>query len=207
MAVIANEFERAASAEELEELGARLRARNWEVVIVDSAAEARAALLDRVPQGAEVHSAKSKTLEDLGVIDLFMEGETYDFLRKKLYKLDRATQGREFRKLAAAPDIEVGSVQAVTQAGQLLVASATGSQMGPYSGAAGKLMLVIGSQKLVPDLDSAFLRIREHVQPYESARLREQFGVDTKLCRVLIMEQDFTPGTTTVILVREPLGV
>jgi hypothetical protein len=66
---------------------------------------------------------------------------------------------------------------------------------------------VIGSQKIVPDLDSAFLRIKEHVFHYEDARLREAMGVGTKITRTLILEQDFMPGRTTVILVREPIGV
>ena len=78
--------------------------------------------------------------------------------------------------------------------------------MGPYSAGAGQLILVVGSQKIVPDLDTALRRITEHVQPYEDQRLREQMGVGTKLCRVLILECDFRPGRTTLILVREPVG-
>jgi YkgG family uncharacterized protein len=195
-----------ASAAELEALAARLKERNFEPVIVEDAAAARAAVMQLLPEGSEVHSAKSKTLEDIGVVKELMESDRYDFLRKKLFKMDRTTQAREMRKLVAAPDIELGSVNAVTEAGQLVEASATGSQMGPYSASSGKLILVVGSQKIVRDLDAAFARIREHVMPYENARLREQMGVDTKLARVLILEQDFMPGHTTVILVREPVG-
>ena len=123
-----------------------------------------------------------------------------------MMKMDRNTQAREMRKLVAAPDIELGSVNAVTEAGQLVEASASGSQMGPYSASSGKLILVVGSQKIVPDLEAAWRRIREYVTPYEDARLREQMGIGTKLARVLILEQDFMPGHTTVILVREPVG-
>ena len=59
----------------------------------------------------------------------------------------------------------------------------------------------------MPDLDSAFRRIKEHVFPYEDARLREAMGVGTKITRTLILDQDYSPGRTTVILVREPIGV
>jgi hypothetical protein len=45
------------------------------------------------------------------------------------------------------------------------------------------------------------------VFPYEDARLREQLGIGTKNTRTLILESDFLPGRTTVILVREPIGV
>ena len=199
-------FTTPASPAELEALAARLKERNFEPVIVDDAAAARAAVMELIPEGSEVHSAKSKTLEDIGVMQELMESDRYDFLRKQYFKMDRNTQAREMRKLVAAPDIMVGSVQAVTEAGQLVVASASGSQMGPYSAASGKLILVVGSQKIVPDLEAAMRRIREYVTPYEDARLRAQMGVGTKLARVLILEQDFMPGRTTVILVRQPVG-
>jgi hypothetical protein len=101
----------------------------------------------------------------------------------------------------------LGSAHAVTEAGQIVITSASGSQIGPIASGAGKLILVIGSQKIVPDLDSAFRRIKEYVFPYEDARLREAMGVGTKITRTLILEQDFMPGRTTVILVREPIGV
>jgi len=202
-----SEYTEPATEEQLGRIGERLRERNFDVVIVDDGAQAKAEVMKRLPDGAEVHSAKSKTLEDIGVFAELMESDRYDFLRKKLSKMDRATQAREMRKLVAAPDFELGSVHAITEAGELVEASASGSQMGPYSGSAGQLILVVGSQKIVKDIDAAMRRIREHVLPYEDRRLREQMGIGTKICRVLILEQDFVAGRTTVILVREPVGI
>jgi hypothetical protein len=201
------DFTTAASETKLEAVAGALRERNFEVVVVDTGAEAKAAVLSRIPDGAEVHSGKSKTLEDAGLFKEFMESEKYDFIRRRLYKMDRATQMREMRKLGSAPDIMVGSVQAVTEAGQLVVASASGSQLGPYAYGAGTLILVIGSQKIVPDLDAALRRINEHVFPYEDASLRRQLGVGTLLTKWLVFERDYQPGRTTIVLVREPIGV
>jgi LUD domain len=201
------EFTQPASEATLAAVADRLRERNFEVMIVDTAADAKAAVLERIPEGAEVHSGKSKTLEDAGIFQELMESGRYDFIRKRTMKMDRKTQMREIMKLSAAPEYMLGSVQALTEAGQLVAASATGSQLGPYASGAGKLILVVGSQKIVPDLDAALRRITEHVQPWEDARLREQMGVGTKLARILIIERDFYPGRTTVILTREPVGV
>jgi len=201
------EFTQPASEATLAAVADRLRERNFEVVIVDTAADAKAAVLERIPEGAEVHSGKSKTLEDAGIFQELMESGRYDFIRKRTMKMDRKTQMREIMKLSAAPEYMLGSVQALTEGGQLVAASATGSQLGPYASGAGKLILVVGSQKIVPDLDAALRRITEHVQPWEDARLREQMGVGTKLARILIIERDFYPGRTTVILTREPVGV
>ncbi len=196
-----------ASEAELEALAEKLRARNFEVVIVQDGAEAKAQVLNRIPEGAQVHSGKSKTLEDAGLFKEFMEGDRFDFVRKRTMKLDPKTQRDEIRKLGAAPDVMVNSAHAVTDEGQIVITSASGSQIGPIASGAGRLILVIGSQKIVPDLDAAFRRIREHVFPYEDARLREAMGIGTKITRTLILDQDFMPGRTTVILVREPIGV
>jgi hypothetical protein len=206
-APLAVDFAAPASEAELEALAAKLRQRNFETVIVQNREAARAAVLERIPEGAQVHSGKSKTLEDAGLFKEFMESDRYDFVRRRTSKMDQKTQRDEIRRLGAAPEIMLGSVHAVTEAGQLIVVSASGSQIGPYASGAGKLILVIGSQKIVPDLDTAFRRIKDHVFPYEDARLREQMGIGTKLTRTLIIEQDFVPGRTTIILVREPIGV
>jgi len=196
-----------ASTDELDALAERLRARNFEALVVETAAEARQAVLDRIPDGVTIHSGKSKTLDDLGITQVLMDSDRYDFLRKRLYKMDRQTQAREIRQLGSAPDLMLGSVNAITKDGQLVAASATGSQLGPLASGAGQLLLVVGSQKIVADLDAALARIRDHVQPYEDQRLREQAGIGTILARILILERDFRPGRTTIVLVHESVGV
>lgn len=208
MDVVTNTLDFAAPATEaeLQTLAERLRERNFEVLIVQDGEEARAEVMKRLPAGAVVHSGKSKTLEDAGIVDELMESETHDFVRKRTLKMDRVTQRDEMRKAGAAPDVMVNSVHAVTEAGQLVITSATGSQIGPIASGAGKLILVIGSQKIVPDLDTAFRRITEFIVPYEEARLGVAPGV-AKIARTLILEREYAPGRATIILVREPIGV
>jgi len=207
MAMSTVDFSAPASEAELDALAEKLRERNFEVVIVQNGEEAKAEVLKRIPEGARVHSGKSKTLEDAGLFKEFMENERYDFVRRTTMKLDLRTQRDDIRKLGAAPDVMVNSAHAITESGQIVITSASGSQIGPIASGAGKLILVIGSQKIVPDLDTAFRRIRDYVFPYEDARLREQMGIGTKITRTLILESDFMPGRTTVILVRNPIGV
>jgi acyl-CoA hydrolase len=207
MAMTTVDFAAPASDVKLEALAEQLRARNFEVVIVNDGAAAKAEVLKRIPEGAQIHSGKSKTLEDAGLFKEFLENEKYDFVRRRTMKMDQGTQRDEMRRAGAAPDVMVNSAHAITEEGQIVVTSASGSQIGPIASGAGKLILVIGSQKIVPDLDTAFRRIREHVFPYEDARLREATGVGTKITRTLILDQDFMPGRTTVILVRQPIGV
>jgi hypothetical protein len=191
----------------LEEVAAALRSHNIEAIVVETGAQAKDVVLGMITDGAEVHSGKSKTLEEIGLYAELVESGRYDALRPHLMTMDRATQGAEMRKLVAAPDFMVGSVAAVTDDGTLVAASATGSQLGAYASGAGRLILVIGSQKLVPDLDAAMRRIRDVVFPWENERVRERLGVDTVLEKVLLILGEWQPGRTTVVLVREPIGV
>ena len=121
--------------------------------------------------------------------------------------MDRKTQMREIRRLIAAPDIMLGSVNAVTEDGILVAASATASQLGPYAAGGGKVILVVGSQKIVPDIASAFTRIREHVLPWESSQVRATLGIDSFVGKVLIIEREWVAGRITVVLVRQPVGI
>ncbi len=194
-------------ARALDDVASALRARNIEAVVVEDGDAARAFVLGLIPEGAEVHSGKSKTLEDIGLYAELMDSGRYDAVRPRMAAMDRATQGREIRKLSAAPDFMVGSVAAITADGTLVAASATGSQLAAYAAGAGRLILVVGSQKIVPDLDAAMRRISEVVFPWENDRVRERMGVDTALEKVLLILGEWRPGRTTVVLVREPVGI
>jgi len=114
----------------IQNVAAALRANNIDAQVVDSGEDARRLLVELVPEGAEVHSGKSKTLQDLGLFEEFFESGRYESVQGRYMKMDRQTQGREIRKLTVAPDYMLGSVQAVTEGGDLVVASASASQLG-----------------------------------------------------------------------------
>jgi hypothetical protein len=176
-------------------------------VVVDDGDQARHLVLERLPKGAEVYSGKSKTLQDAGILEAIHDSGGYDALRPRILKMDRKTQGREIRKLIAAPDFMLGSVNAVTEDGVLVAASATASQLGPYSNTAGKVILVVGSQKIVPDLETALRRIRRYVLPWEDAQVRKIVSTGSFVGKILIIEREWIDGRMTVILVRKPIGI
>jgi hypothetical protein len=200
-------FTTPASEETLQHVAAKLKERNIEAIIVDTADEARKQVLERLPKGVEVHSGKSKTLADAGITDIILDPNEYDALRPRYMKMDRQTQGREIRKLMAGPDYMLGSVNAVTQDGVLVATSATGSQLGPYAGTAGKVILVVGSQKIVPDLETALRRVHEYVLPWEDAQVRKMLPSGSFVGKILIIEREWVAGRLTVIFVRQPIGI
>ena len=200
-------FTTAASEETLQRLVAKLKERNIEGLIVDNGDDARKLVQEKLPKGAEVHSGKSKTLQEAGIFDLIQNPDEYNALRSRYLKMDRQTQGREIRKLIASPDFMLGSVNAVTEDGILVDTSATGSQLGPYAGTAGKVILVVGSQKIVHDLETALRRVREYVLPWEDAQVRQVMPIGSFVGKILIIEREWVAGRMEVILVRKPIGI
>lgn len=130
----------------------------------------------------------------------------YRPLRPRLHRMDRATQADEIRRLSASPDVMLGSVQAITETGSLVVASASGSQLGPYASGAGKLILLAGTQKIVPALEDALRRIHEYALPLEDARAQAAYGVHSGVNKVLMINREWIPGRITVVLCEEELG-
>ena len=191
----------------IERVAEALRSHRIEAVVVDTADEARAVVLGFIPEGAEVHWGKSRTLEDVGLTAELGESGRYDALRPRMFAMDRATQGLDIRKRTAALDFMLGSVNALTEDGALVAASGTGSQLGGYAAGGGRLILIVGSQKIVPDLAAALRRIDEVVFPYENEQVRARMGVDTIVGKVLIIYGEWNAARTTVVLVREPVGV
>jgi L-lactate utilization protein LutC len=200
-------FAAPASEDTIQRVAEKMRERNIEVVVVNDGDEARRLVLERLPERAEVHSASSKTLQDAGIYDVINDESRYDALRPRYLKMDRQTQAREIRKLIAAPDFMLGSVNAVTEDGVLVAASASGSQVGPYAGTAGKVILVVGSQKIVPDLEAAFRRTRQYVLPWVDAQVRKVRSTGSFVAKLLIVERESVDGRMTVILVRKPIGI
>jgi hypothetical protein len=194
-------------SERIARVAEALERHNIEAIVVGTAAEAKERVLAMVPPGSEVHWGKSATLDAIGVTEELMAEGRYEPVRPRYQAMDRVTQAREIRQTMAAPDLMLGSVQAITDDGALIIASYSGSQIGPIALSAGRVILVVGSQKIVADLDEGIRRAREHVLPWEDARLQEQIGVPTKLAKLLVLYEEPRPGRMTVVLVEEPVGV
>ena len=199
------DFEHPADRARLERTAAALASRGFGVQIADSGKEARRLVLEAIPDGAEVLTALSETIRELGIAAEINESGRYDSIRSRLSALDRQTQGREMRKIAGAPDYVIGSAHAVTDAGEIIVGSGSGSQLGAYAYSAGHVILVIGHQKLVSDLDEGLRRVREYSLPREHVRMQSIGRPGSLLAKTLIIHHE-PSARISVILVPETLG-
>ena len=195
-----------ASDEQIARTQQALEANGIHVIVAENGADAKKKLFDVLPAGAEVFIASSTTLNTLGVPEAIDQSGKYDSVRTKLSKLDPKTQGREMQKLGATPEYVLGSVHAVTESGNVIVASATGSQLGPYASTAAKVVWVVGAQKIVPNLDEGMKRLNEYTFPLEDARALKAYGVHSTIAKLLVVNREVIPGRITMIIVKENLG-
>jgi hypothetical protein len=200
------EFAAAASEDRLERAAKNLREHGMDVQIVETAGEAVEAAMRLIPPHSEVLTATSKTLESIGLVDRLSKPGEFDLLRPKFMALIQAKDARGARKLGAAPDISVGSVHAVTEEGEVLIASATGSQLGPYASGAETVIWIVGAQKVVKDLTTGLRRIREYAYPLEDARAQGAYGRPSSIAKILIVVRESRPGRIHLILVKEKVG-
>ena len=200
------EFARLATDEQIEHAANALEANNIHTIIAENGVEAKRIFFELIPDGAEVFLGASVTLEKLGIKDEIDKSGRFDALRPRMFAMNRETQGREIRKLGAAPDYAAGSVHAVTEDGQVLIASITGSQLGPYASGAGKVIWVVGAQKIVKDLNEGFRRIQEYCLPREEVHMQQLYHMSTAVGKILIVGRELRPNRITMIIVKEILG-
>ena len=200
------EFAELATDEQIKRTADALEANGIHTLIAENGAEAKRLFFEMIPDGAEVFLGASVTLEKLGIKDEIDKPGRYDALRPRMFAMNRETQGKEIRKLGGAPDYAAGSVHAVTEDGHVLIASNTGSQLGPYAMGAGKVIWVVGAQKIVKDVNEGLRRIYEYCLPLEEEHMQQLYHVSTSVSKVLIVNREFRPNRITMIIVKEELG-
>ena len=200
------EFAKLAVDERIERTSKALEANGIQTLVAEDRAEAKRLFFELIPEGSEVFLGASVTLEQLGLAADVDQSGRFDAVRPRMYAMNRETQGREIRKLISAPDFAAGSVHAVTEDGHVLIASATGSQLGPYASGAGKVIWVVGAQKIVKDLNDGLRRLNEHIVPLEEEHMQQLYKVGTAVNEMLIINRATRPGRITMIIIKEELG-
>jgi L-lactate utilization protein LutC len=186
-----------------------LKKRNVDAVVVNTREEALEKVRSLIPKKASINNGSSTTLEEIGFVDLLKSGK-HDWNNLHagvLAEKDPVKQG-ELRKLSSFADYYLGSVHAMSENGEMVVASASGSQIPSLSFTSKNLILVVGIQKIMPDLDSAFKRLREHVYPLENERMKKTGAPGTVMAKILVLEQEpaFMGRKVLIIFVKEKLG-
>lgn len=202
-------YDTLASSDALNTTITALAERGFLPEIVSNRAEALARIKKLIPAGASAMNGSSRTLEEIGFVSFLKEGNHgWNNLHETILKEKDPTQQAALRRESVSSDFYLGSAHAIAQTGEIVIASNSGSQLPHLVFTSPNLILVVGAQKITPDLDSAIKRLKEHVLPLEDARMKEVGMGGSFISKLLILnrEQAFMGRKFHVILVNEKLG-
>ena len=186
-----------------------LSKRNIEGLYVETGKDAFGKIKELIPKGASVMNGSSVTLEQIGYIDYLKEGKHgWDNLHEAIVNEKDKVKQAKLRKQAVLSDYYLGSVHALTQDGQLLIASNTGSQLPHIVYTSPNIIFVVSTKKIVPTMKDAMERLEKHVVPLENENMMKKYGFGTSLNKIVIFkgENKNLGRKVQLIFVNEDLG-
>ena len=198
-----------ATKESITKTIAALKEHNVEATVVSNKEEALAAIKQLIPSGASVMNGSSVTLEQIGFVD-YLKSNTHSWNNLHagiLAEQDKEKQGL-LRKQAVLSDYYLGSVHALAETGEFIIASNSGSQLPHIVYTSPNLLFVVSTQKIVPNLAEGMKRLEDYVLPLEDKHMQDLYGIGSGISKVVIFKRE-KPGsgrTVKMILVEEQLG-
>ncbi|MFZ1987688.1 MAG: lactate utilization protein [Minisyncoccia bacterium] len=186
-----------------------LTKRNFKPIVVGTKEEALAKIKELIPPGASVMNGSSRTLEEIGFVDYLKEGtHGWNNLHEAIVAEKDPGKQAELRKHSVVSDYYLGSVHALPQTGELVIASNSGSQLPHLAYTSPNIILVVGTQKITESLSDALDRIETYVIPLEDVNIMQKYGFHTMHAKTLILRQEnpMLGRNVHVILVNEKLG-
>lgn len=183
-----------------------LGTRNVEAFLVQSREAALEKLKELVPEGSEVFVNTSETLATIGYTEYMHGNDRYVNLHDKMIAQPDPAAQREFRRKTTTAEYFVGSVQAIAETGEIVIASSSGSQIGAYSYGARRVILVAGTQKICPTLSDAEARTRGFTLERHDRWLEGRGVAPTPIGKYLVMEHEPVVGRITMVLIPESIG-
>lgn len=193
----------------VEKVAEALKSRNIEPVIVANGADALTQIKQLIPKGASVMNGASETLRQIGFVDYLKSGtHGWNNLHEKILVETDPDKQAELRKQSVLSDFYLGSVHALIENGEFLIASNSGSQLPHIVFTSSNLIFVVSTKKIVKTFDEALQRLDKVVIPLEDVRMKSVYGVGTALNKMLIFknENPMMGRKVHMILVKEDLG-
>jgi len=186
-----------------------LKEKNYDPILVKTKEEALEKIKELIPAKASVMSGSSVTLEQIGYMEyMASEKHTWINLHGKVRSENDEAKRHELRKQSVLSDYYLGSVHALTENGEMVIASNTGSQLPNIVSTSPNLIFVVSTKKIVPNLNDAMNRLESYVIPLEDKRMMEMMNVHTILNKIVIFKGDapFLGRKIHIILVEKDLG-
>jgi hypothetical protein len=181
--------------------------RGIHVIPAENGDKALAALGALIPSGAEVMNGSSTTLAEIGYDDLIASGRSgWKNVHDLITAEDDGAKRAELRRKSVTADYFISGANAIAETGEIVACDASGSRVGAWPFAAGHLVIVAGTNKIVPTLDDALRRVWDYAYRLEDARAKRAYGIPSVIGKCIILAHEMNRGRVTLILIREALG-
>ena len=201
-------YEALALKEAVNKAKKELEKRGIKVEFINTKEDALKRLKELIPKNSEVMIGGSTTLEQIGFVNLLKsKNHPWVNLKDKILAEKDKNKQNELRRLSVTSQYFIGSVHAVSQTGEVLVASASGSQIPSYAFSSDNVIWVVGTHKITKNLKDAFDRVRNYALPLEDKRMKSIGYSGSTIGKLLIFEREIMPNRKiTLIFVNEKLG-
>ncbi|SRR5258708_5357097 len=186
-----------------------LQANGFETEIVNNKEQALELIKQIIPQGASIMNGASNTLVEIGLTDYLKTNQHgWNNLHKAIVEEKDPKQQSLLRKQSSLADYFISGINAISETGEIVIASGSGSQLPAIAYNSDNIILVVSTNKITPSLGDALSRLRNYVFPLEDARIKSLGFPGTLLSKILIYEKH--PAgygkKASIILVNEKLG-
>jgi len=205
----------------LTDIKAALESNNFDVFLADNKDDARKIVLEEI-----IPQLNPRTLSWGGSMTVIASG-LYHQLKKNsdlevLDTLDKNIPQDEMierRRQALLVDVFITGTNAVTETGQLVNLDMIGNRIGALTFGPKWVIILVGRNKIVSDIDEAMFRVKNYAAPANSMRLDKKTPcVKTSYCEECkspdricntwtITEKSFPKGRVKVVLINEDLGL
>jgi L-lactate utilization protein LutB len=205
----------------LEQMKAKLSSNNFEPFIVKDKVEAAQLILNEIFPACKARTVSyggSMTLKATGVLEAIAAIDGVEMIIPDDPKLSMEEK-IERRRQGLLVDFYLTGTNALTEDGHLVNLDMIGNRVAALTFGPKKVVVVIGRNKIVPDLETAMYRIKDYAAPANAMRLdcktpcvKTSECADCKspgrICNSwTITEKSFPKNRVTVILIDEELGL
>jgi len=205
----------------LAHLKGALEANNFEVFIAEGSAEAREIVLKHILPGTgarRISRGGSVTFFSTGLYEAIRENTELEFVEP--FDEDLSSEERLARlRQSLLVDLFITGTNAVTETGKLVNLDMVGNRAGAITFGPEYVVILVGRNKIVRDVEEAMWRIKNYVAPVNAMRLDQgtpcaktsycnECRGPERICNTwTITEKSYPKGRVKVVLVNEDLGL
>ncbi len=146
------------------------------------AAQAKAEIVDMIPPDATVFRCGSMTAVDMGLWEAISALPGVSLIDPYQPDLSRE-EGLELRRQGLTADVMIASTNAITLDGRLVNLDGMGNRVAAMAFGPKKVILMVGMNKVAPDLETAVARVKHYAAPINNIRYGlKNPCVETGLC-------------------------